>query len=168
MVRSRSPPNLTSPTPSMVSRRFLTTLRAYSLSCCRVRSPVRASHMTGIEPNSTLATTGGSASFGRRGRTWLIFACTSLKPMSTSLPSPNRTNTTETPGADVLRMCSMPGTLLTVVSIRLEMLESMISGLAPGRIVRTEIIGKSISGKRSTPIRSKLMMPNNSSAPDSM
>ena len=144
------------------------TLRAYSFSCCRVRSPVRASQRMGMEPNSTLATTGGSASFGNRGSTWLIFACTSLKPTSTSFSRPNRTSTTDTPGAEVERMCSIPGTLLTEVSRRLVTLESMISGLAPGNTVRMEIIGKSMFGKRSTPMRSKLMMPNSSSAPDSM
>jgi len=65
-------------------------------------------------------------------------------------------------------MCSIPGTLLTEVSMRLAMLESMISGLAPGSTVRMDIIGKSISGKRSTPMRSKLMIPNSNSAPDSI
>ena len=65
-------------------------------------------------------------------------------------------------------ICSIPGTLLTEVSMRFAMLESMISGLAPGRMVRIEIIGKSMAGKRSTPIRSKLIIPNSNSTPDSM
>ena len=62
--------------------------------------------------------------------------------------------TSDTPGAEVDWMYSMSGTLLTVVSIRLATLESMISGLAPGSTVCTEMTGKSIFGKRSTPMRS--------------
>ena len=38
MVRSRRPPRRTSPTPSMVSRRFLMMLIAYWFSCCWVPS----------------------------------------------------------------------------------------------------------------------------------
>ncbi len=45
----------------------------------------------------------------------------------------------------------MPGTLLTWRSMMLVMLASMTSGLAPGWVVVTDTIGKSICGKRSTP-----------------
>ena len=110
--------------------------------------------MIGSAPNSTLATTGGSASRGSSGRTWLTLAWTSLKATSWSLSSTNCTITTDTPGAEVERTCSMPGTLLTAPSIRFATLESMISGLAPGNTVCTEITGNSMLGNRSTPMRS--------------
>ncbi len=48
----------------------------------------------------------------------------------------------------------MPGTLLTAVSMMLVMLESTMSGLAPGSTVVIEMTGNSTRGKRSTPIRS--------------
>ncbi len=52
----------------------------------------------------------------------------------------------ETPGEELESIWSMPGVLLTEVSIRLVILESMISGVAPGNIVVTEIIGSSTVG----------------------
>ena len=59
----------------------------------------------------------------------------------------------DTPGEDVDWMCSMPGTLLTDVSMMLVMLESTTSGLAPFRVVVTEMTGNSMYGKRSMPMR---------------
>ncbi len=66
MVRSRRPPRRTSPTPSMVSSFFFTTLRAYWFSCCCVRSPCKAIQKIGEALVSTLATMGGSVSLGSR------------------------------------------------------------------------------------------------------
>jgi hypothetical protein len=93
---------------------------------------------------STLATTGGSTSLGRRRSTWLTLACTSLKATSTFFSRPKVMLTTETPGDEVDWMCSMPGTLLTAVSMRLVMLASTMSGLAPFSAVVIETTGNSM------------------------
>ena len=69
MVRSRRPPRRTSPTPSMVSSFFFSTLMAYWFNCCWVRSPCSAIQKIGEALVSTLATIGGSTSFGRRRKT---------------------------------------------------------------------------------------------------
>ena len=146
MVRSRRPPRRTSPTPSMVSRRFLRTLRAYWLSCCWVRSPCSASHITGWALVSTLATTGGSTSLGSRRSTWLTLDWTSLKATSTFFSRAKVMLTVDTPGDEVDCTCSMPGTLFTADSMTLVMLESTMSGLAPFSVVVIEITGNSMNG----------------------
>ena len=61
--------------------------------------------------------------------------------------------TLDTPGADLDRTSSNPGMLFTALSMILVTLESTTSGLAPGKIVVTEINEKSISGERSIEIR---------------
>ena len=60
---------------------------------------------------------------------------------------------TDTPGEEEDWMCSMPGTLLTDVSITLVTLASTMSGLAPFSVVAIETTGNSIWGKRSMPMR---------------
>ena len=153
MLRRRSPPMITWPTPSTVSRRFFTTCRAYWLSCCVVRSPCSASHITAAAPTSTLSTTGGSASSGSWRSTWLTLACTSENATSMSFDRLKVIATVETLGLERDWMTSMPGTLLTAVSMMFVTLASMTSGLAPGSTVVIEITGNSTRGKRSTPMR---------------
>ena len=52
----------------------------------------------------------------------------------------------ETPGDEVDWMCSMPGTLLTDVSMMLVTLASTMSGLAPFWVVVIEMTGNSMYG----------------------
>jgi hypothetical protein len=61
-------------------------------------------------------------------------------------------DTFDTPGEEVDWMCSIPGTLLTAVSIRLVIEASITSGLAPRCVVLIEITGNSMYGSLSTPI----------------
>ena len=61
--------------------------------------------------------------------------------------------TLDTPGADLDQTSSTPEILLTAPSMKLVTLESTTSGLAPGKIVVTEIKEKSTSGERSIEIR---------------
>ena len=128
----------------MVSSFFLTTLSAYWLSCCWVRSPCSAIQNIGAALVSTLATMGGSTSLGSRRSTWLTLDCTSLKAMSTFFSRPKVMLITETPGEEVDWMCSMPGTLFTELSSRLVTLASTMSGLAPLSAVVTETTGNSM------------------------
>ncbi len=100
MLRRRSPPISTWPTPCTVSSRFLITWRAYWLSCCVVRSPCSASQITAEAPTSTLRTTGGSASSGSWRSTWFTFACTSVNATSMSFESSNVSTTFDTPGLE--------------------------------------------------------------------
>jgi len=62
----------------------------------------------------------------------------------------------------------MPGVVLIADSMMLVMLVSTTSGLAPRSVVVTMMIGKSIAGRRSTPIRLYEMMPNSTMTPDSI
>ena len=62
------------------------------------------------------------------------------------------TLTTETPGDDSDLIESIPGVVFTASSIRLVMLASTISGLAPSNTVVTVRIGKSMVGNLSIPI----------------
>ena len=143
IVRSRRPPTRTSPTPSIVSSFFLMTLIAYWFSCCWVRSPEIAIQKIGEVLVSTFATTGGSASFGRRRSTWFTFACTSLNATSMRLSRLKVMLICDTPGEDVDWMCSMPGTLFTEPSMTPVIAESTTSGFAPLSVVCTETTGNS-------------------------
>lgn len=69
-------------------------------------------------------------------------------------------NTFDTPGADLERTSSIPGILFTAPSMILVTLESTTSGLAPGKMVVTEISEKSMSGERSIDIRLTEIKPN--------
>ena len=69
-------------------------------------------------------------------------------------------NTFDTPGADLERTSSIPGILFTAPSMILVTLESTTSGLAPGKMVVTEIREKSMSGERSIDIRLTEIKPN--------
>ena len=51
------------------------------------------------------------------------------------------------------RSSSMPSTVLTASSIIWETSDSVSSVEEPGRVVRTETVGRSTDGKRSTPSR---------------
>ena len=70
-----------------------------------------------------------------------------------SFDSSKVSTTFETLGDERDWMLSMPGTLLTAVSMMLVTLASITSGFAPGRTVVTEMTGNSMRGNRSTPIR---------------
>jgi hypothetical protein len=120
------------------------TLMAYRLSCCCVRSPCSAVCRMACVLVSTLATTGGSASRGRRRTTWFTLACTSWNATSMRFSRPKVITTCEFPGDEVDWMCSMPGTLFTAVSIRLVIDASMMSGFAPRYAVLIEMIGNSM------------------------
>ena len=154
MTRSRWPPKRTSPTPLMVSNFFLITLAAYKLSCCMVRSPVRAIHIIGRASASTFLMIGGSVSVGNLRCTWLILACTSLKATSIFLSRLKTTLTLEAPGEELDWMWSIPGVVLTADSMTLVTLVSMTSELAPRKVVVMLMTGKSTDGMRSTPMRS--------------
>jgi hypothetical protein len=93
---------------------------------------------------STLATTGGSASLGRRRSTWLTLAWTSLKATSIFFSRLKVMAITETPGEDVDWMCSMPGVELTELSMMLVTEASTMSGLAPFSVVVIETTGNSM------------------------
>src|SRR5512135_371159 len=100
--------------------------------------------MMGMALVSTLATTGGSASLGNWRSTWLTLAWTSLKATSIFLSRLKVMFTVDTPGDDEDWICSMPGVLLTAVSMILVMLASTMSGLAPLRVVLTDTMGNSM------------------------
>ena len=63
------------------------------------------------------------------------------------------TITTEVPGPEIDRSSSIPSTVLTASSIRLEISVSTSSVEAPGSWVRIETVGRSTEGNRSTPRR---------------
>jgi len=63
------------------------------------------------------------------------------------------TITTEAPGPEIDRSSSIPSTVLTASSMRLEIPVSISSAEAPGSRVRIETVGRSTEGNRSTPRR---------------
>ncbi len=59
--------------------------------------------------------------------------------------------TNDEPVDEIERSSSMPSTVLTASSMRRETSFSISSGAAPGSGVRTDTVGRSTDGKRSTP-----------------
>src|SRR6185369_12258979 len=57
----------------------------------------------------------------------------------------------------------IPSTVLTTSSIGCAISDSTSSGAAPGRLTRTETVGRSTEGKRSTPSRKKPAAPTTTS-----
>jgi hypothetical protein len=73
--------------------------------------------------------------------------------MSMSRSRPNVAITNELPAEETERSSWTPSTVLTASSMTWETWFSISSVDAPGRAVRTETVGKSTDGKRSTPRR---------------
>ena len=76
--------------------------------------------------------------------------------------------TIDSDSVDVERMLSMPSTVATESSTQRVTALSISSGEAPGRTVRTETMGMSTSGKRSTPSLEYETPPTTTSARMSM
>ena len=152
-ARSNPPTICTSPTPADRSRRIFTTLSASSVSSRRGRSPARATVRTGCWSLSNFETRGGVASFGRSLRMVATRSRTSWAAVSMSRLRLKVTITTEVPGPEIDRSSSIPSTVLTASSMRLEIPVSTSSAEAPGSWVRIETVGRSTEGNRSTPRR---------------
>ncbi len=108
---------------------------------------------TGWESLSNLETIGGVASSGRSRRTVATRSRTSWAAASMFRSRLKVTMTTELPGPEIDRSSSIPSTVLTASSIRLEISVSTSSVEAPGSWVRTDTVGRSTDGNRSTPSR---------------
>ena len=67
---------------------------------------------------------------------------TSWAAMSTSRFSSNVATTSDAPRPEIERSSAMPSTVLTASSIRCEICDSISSGEAPGRPVRTRTVGQ--------------------------
>ena len=126
-------------------------LSASSVSSRSGRFAATAMVITGDWSLSDLLMTGGRTSRG----SWVMAAetrsRTSCVAASMSRSSRNVAMTNEEPGFETERSSSMPSTVLTASSIGCEMSTSISSGEAPGRKVRTNTVGRSTAGKRSTP-----------------
>src|SRR5689334_23056590 len=106
---------------------------------------------------------GGSASGGRSRSTLPTRSRTSCAAASMSRSRLNVIITNEEPWPEIERSWSMPSTVLTASSMRWLTSVSTSSTEAPGRIVRTETVGTSTEGKRSTRRCRKLAMPTTTS-----
>ena len=155
MARSRPPTICTWPTPLARSSRSLTTLSASSVSSRMGRSPDSATVSTGADSLSNFDTMGGSASRGRSRSTVATRSRTSWAAVSMSWSRPNVMMTMELPAEAIERSSSMPATVLTASSIRWETWTSTSSAAAPGSWVRMITVGRSTTGKRSTPRRNQ-------------
>ena len=102
---------------------------------------------------------GGSASGGKSRSTPATRSRTSCAAASISRLRSKVIITIEEPGPEIERSWSMPSTVLTASSMRRLTSVSTSSIEAPGSTVRTETVGTSTEGKRSTRRRVKLAIP---------
>ncbi len=109
--------------------------------------------MTGLASGSTFSMIGSSISTGSRPLMIEIFSLTSWTARSISLSSTNSTRTLEMPSVLVEITDLTPFIVFTVSSILSVTSMSIISGLAPLRVVVILTMGKSTFGNRSTPMR---------------
>jgi hypothetical protein len=146
-----SPPMMIEPTPGSRWRRSFTTVSAYSVSC---RSPTPSAlteiHMIAFASRSTLLTTGSSASSGSWPRTRAILSRTSFAAVSMSRSSSNSIVIRLTFSVDSEVRVLMPSIVLISSSRTSVTSFSTTSGSAPGSVVATLTIGKSMSGSSRT------------------
>src|SRR6185295_10238671 len=95
--------------------------------------------------------TGGVASSGKRLPSVLTRSRTSCVADSRLRSSLKVAITIAVPCPQTDLSSLMPSTVLTTSSIGCAMSDSTSSGAAPGRLTRTETVGRSTEGKRSTP-----------------
>ena len=143
----------TSPTPADRSSATFTSLSAISVSSLRERSPATATVSTGAWSLSVLEMIGVRMSRGRLRRTAAILSRTSCAATSIWRLRLKVMRMSELPGLVIERSSLMPWMVLTASSIFWETWVSMSSVEAPGSSVRTETVGRSTAGKRSTPRR---------------
>ena len=143
----------TSPTPADRSSATFTSLSAISVSSLRERSPATATVSTGAWSLSVLEMIGVRMSRGRLRSTAAILSRTSWAATSIWRLRLKVMRTSELPGLVIERSSLMPWMVLTASSIFWETWVSMSSVEAPGNSVRTETVGRSTAGKRSTPRR---------------
>ncbi len=151
MARSSPPSSDTSPTPLARSSCTLMTLSAYSVSSRSGRFPERAIVSTGELSLLNLAMTGGRVSSGNWRTTVDTRSRMSWAAVSMSRSRSKVAMTIELPPEEMERSSWMPSTVLTASSMRSETSASVSSVEAPGSAVRTETVGRSTEGKRSTP-----------------
>src|SRR6185295_10038340 len=162
------PTRRTSPTPLLRSSWTLATLSASSVSSRTLRSADSAIVSTGAASLSCLVTMGGSVPGGRLRSTVCTRARTSAAATSMSRDRSKVAITNDTPVLLIERSSRMPSTVLTALSICSVISVSTSSGAPPGSVVRTETIGTSTEGKRSTPSEARAAAPTTTSARISM
>src|ERR1041385_4690688 len=151
MARSSPPTTCTSPTPLTRSSCTRTVLSANSVNSRNERSAESASVTTGVLSLSNFCTIGGVASSGRSRPSVLTRSRTSCAADSRLRSSLKVAMMMAVPWPDTDRNSLMPSTVLTTSSIGWAMSDSTSSGDAPGKLTRTETVGRSTEGKRSTP-----------------
>ncbi len=109
--------------------------------------------ITGSLSLLNLETTGGLASRGRLRTTAATRSRTSWAALSMSRSRLKVVMMKEPPEPEIERISSIPSTVLIASSSGCETSDSTSSVEAPGSEVRTETVGRSTEGKRSTPRR---------------
>ena len=128
-------------------------MSAYSVSSRRERLPESAIDITGEESLLNLAMTGGRTSSGSWRRIPETRSRTSWAAVSMSRSRPKVMMTKELLPEETERSSWIPSTVLTASSTFCEISASVSSVEDPGSTVRTETVGRSTDGKRSTPRR---------------
>src|SRR5271157_6513857 len=117
--------------------------------------------MTGMSAGLTFWYVGGTGIFfGRRGPAFAIIACTSCAAPSMLLLRLNWIVICVFPNALTEFMESTPAMVENWRSRGVATAEAIVSGLAPGRLAVTSIVGKSTFGKSLTGRRRYPMYPN--------
>jgi hypothetical protein len=107
---------------------------------------------------------GGSTSFGNCRTTVATRSRTSCAAVSMSRSRLKVTRTIDWPVDDTERSSLMPSTRLTASSMMSETCDSTSSTEAPGSSVWTRTVGRSMTGKRSTPRRKNDEAPTTTNA----
>ncbi len=118
---------------------------------------------TGVLSLSNFCTTGGVASSGSRRPRPLMRSRTSCAADSRSRSSLKVAITSDVPCPETERNSLMPSTVFTTSSTCCVTNDSVSSGAAPGKPMRTETVGRSTEGKRSTPSLKKPAAPTTTS-----
>src|SRR5690625_163322 len=98
------------------------------------------------------------------GWAWLMAACTSRAALLMSRSKSNIREIRVEPSELREVICDRPEIAPSDCSSGVATLEAMVSGLAPGRLALTVIMGKSICGKRATGKKSRARTPTASMA----
>ncbi len=139
-------------TPSRVESRWATVVSAYSLMVeSGTVGELSVRNMIGWSAGLVFRNDGGlGMSVGRRRWTAAMAACTSCAAASMFRLSANWSVIWVEPSVLVLLIESMPAIVESCCSSGVATAEAIVSGVAPGRLALTTMVGKSMLGRSLT------------------
>src|SRR4029079_12316106 len=157
-----APYTFTCATPGTIEMRCAMNVSAYSSSCdSGIRSDVNEKKMIGESAGFTFWYDGGMMPCGRSLSVLAIIAWTSCAAPSIERSSVDCIVIDIQPRPDDDVMLSMPAIVENCFSSGVATADAIVSGLAPGRLAFTVIVGKSTVGKSLTGRRRYAVIPKN-------